>query len=356
MALSPNQNHTGQLADRQLLIRMINGGLITQLIHVAAQLGIADVLAEGAQTSEELARRVGAHPHALYRVLRALASLGVFAETPEGRFEMTALALPLQTNAPESLRALAIMWGETFWQPYGELLQSVRTGEVAFTHVHGMGLFDYLQHHPQAGEIFHAAMTNLTRPHAAAVLAAYDFTDILTVVDVGGGNGTLVAAILHAYPQMRGVLFEQADVLAGARQTLENAGVLSRCALESGDFFQEVPHGGDAYLLKDIIHDWEDARAIAILENCRRAMGARSKVLLIERAMPVGNAPAPGKLIDITMLTITGGLERTEVEYRDLLARAGLRLNRVLPTASEMIVIEGVPTLRRDNEGQRRDS
>jgi len=343
MALSPTQNPTNQLSDRQLLIQMISGGFITQLIHVAAQLGIADMLADGAQSSEELAHRVGVHPRALHRVLRALASLGLFAETPEGRFEMTALALPLQSNTPESLRALAIMWGETFWRPYGELLQSVRTGEVAFTHVHGMGLFDYLQHHPQAGEIFHAAMTNLTRPHASAALAAYDFTDISTVVDVGGGNGTLLAAILHAYPQMRGVLFEQVDVLASARQTLESAGVLPRCVLEGGDFFQEVPHGGDAYLLKDIIHDWEDARAIAILENCRRAMGERSKLLLIERAMPAGNAPAPGKLIDITMLTITGGLERTETEYRDLLARAGLRLNRVLPTASEMVVIEGVP-------------
>ena len=162
------------------------------------------MLAEGAHSSEALAHRVGAHPRALYRVLRALACLGLFAETPEGRFEMTPLALPLQTNAPESLRALAIMWGETFWRPYGELLQSVRTGEVAFRHVHGMGLFDYLQHHPQAGEIFHAAMTNLTRPHAAAVLTAYDFTDIATVVDVGGRNGTLLSAILHAYPQMGG--------------------------------------------------------------------------------------------------------------------------------------------------------
>src|SRR6266545_5517079 len=235
MALFPNQNHTGQLADRQLLIRMINGGLITQLIHVAAQLGIADVLAEGAQTSEELARRVGAHPHALYRVLRALASLGVLAETPEGRFEMTALALPLQTNAPESLRALAIMWGETFWQPYGELLQSVRTGEVAFTHVHGMGLFDYLQHHPQAGEIFHAAMTNLTRPHAAAVLAAYGFTDILTVVDVGGGDSSRLP------PDAGGVVRAGGRARQCTADVGERGGVIALCAGERGFFPGATP-------------------------------------------------------------------------------------------------------------------
>jgi precorrin-6B methylase 2 len=196
---------------------------------------------------------------------------------------------------------------------------------------------------PQAGELFNEAMTNLTRPHAAAVLAAYDFAGIRTLADVGGGNGTLIAAILAAYPHLQGILFEQRDVLDSARQTLERAGVLSRCTLTEGDFFQSAPQGCDAYVLKDIIHDWEDERALVILENCRQAMGAGGKLLLVERAVPLGNAPAAGKLIDVAMLAITGGCERTEAEYHDLLARAGFQLTRVVPTPSEMVIVEAVP-------------
>jgi hypothetical protein len=343
MSLSPDEPPAHQAADREILIQMITGSLVAQLVHVAARLGIADLLADGARSSEELASLVGAHPRSLYRVLRALAGLGLFAERPDGRFELTPLAAPLQAGAPESLRALAIMWGDTLWPCYGDLLHSVRTGDVTFQHVYGMGLFAYLQHHPQAGEVFNEAMTNLTRPHAAAVVAAYDFAGITTLADVGGGNGTLIAAILAAYPHMQGILFEQRDVLDSARQTLEREGVLPRCTLTEGDFFQVVPRGCDAYILKDIIHDWEDERALVILENCRQAMGAGGKVLLIERALPTGNAPAAGKLIDVAMLAITGGCERTEAEYGDLLARAGLQLTRVVPTPSEMVVVEAVP-------------
>ena len=173
-------------------------------------------------------------------------------------------------------------------------------------------------------------MTNLTQPHATAVLRAYDFTGFTRIVDIGGGNGTLLAAILQAYPQMRGVLLDRAEVLTRARQTLDSMGPLSRCELVDGDFFQKVPNGGDAYMLKDIIHDRDDDRAITILKNCRHGMSEGSKVLLIERALPPGNIPAPGKLIDITMLTITGGCERTEAEYHDLLVRAGLTLHKVI--------------------------
>jgi precorrin-6B methylase 2 len=322
---------------------MISGGLLTQLVHVAAELRLADLLADGAKSSDELARMAGVHPRALYRVLRALAGLGVFAETSDGRFELTPLALPLQDGAPDSLRSLAIIWGTALWPAYGELAHSVRTGAVAFEHVHGMGLFDYLQRHPAAGEIFNEAMTNFTRPHAAAVVAAYDFAGTSTLVDIGGGNGSLIAAILAAHPQMRGILFEQRDVLDRARGTLEREGVLSRCTLVEGDFFQAVPEGADAYILKDIIHDWEDERAVVILQHCRQAMRADGKLLLVERAVPAGNASAAGKLIDITMLSVTGGCERTEREYRDLLARVGLKLTRVVPTASEMVVVEAVP-------------
>jgi precorrin-6B methylase 2 len=343
MSLRPNEPPSHQASDREILIQMISGSLVAQLVHVAARLGIADLLADGAKSSEELASRVGAHPRSLYRALRALASLGLFAETPDGRFELTPLALPLQAGAPESLRALAIAWGDTFWPCYGELLHSVSTGDVAFQHVHGMGVFAYLQQHPRAGEVFNEAMTNLTRPHAAAVLAAYDFADITTLADIGGGNGSLIAAILAAYPRMRGIIFDQQTVLDSARRTLEREGILPRCTLTAGDFFQSVPQGCDAYVLKDIIHDWEDERAVVILENCRQAMRAGGKLLLVERAVPTGNAPAAGKLIDVAMLAITGGCERTEAEYRDLLARAGLHLTQVVPTPSEMVVVEAIP-------------
>jgi hypothetical protein len=215
-----------------------------------------------------------------------------------------------------------------------------------------MGVFAYLQQHSQAGEVFNEAMTNLTRPHAAAVLAAYDFAGITTLADIGGGNGSLIAAILTAYPHMRGILFDQQDVLDSARRTLEREGVLPRCTLTAGDFFQSVPYGCDAYVLKDIIHDWDDERALVILENCRQAMRADGKLLLVERAVPAGNAPGAGKLIDVAMLAITGGCERTEAEYGDLLARAGLRLTRVVPTPSEMVVVEAVPAESKANRSQ----
>ena len=323
------------------LRQMITGCLITQLVYVVAKLGIADHLAAGPRTASELAAAAEVHPEALYRVLRALASLGVFAEDTAGRFALTPTAAPLQRDAPDSLQGFALFWGETLWPACGGLLHSVRTGQPAFEHLHGMGVFEYLPQHPQAAEIFDRAMTNLTRSFAPSVVAAYDFGPIRTLVDVGGGQGTLLAAVLKAHPHMRGVLCDRPEVLASARRALAAEGVLDRCELVRGDFFTAVPEGGDAYMLKDILHDWDDRRAIAILENCARAMKPAAKLLIVERSLPGPNAAAPAKLVDITMLAVTGGRERSQEEYAELFGRAGLRLARVVPTASEMVIFEG---------------
>lgn len=322
--------------------QMVTGCLVSQLTYVAAKLGIADRLADGPKTAAQLAAAVDAHPQSLYRVLRALAALGVFVEDADGRFALTQLAGPLRREAPDSLHAFALMWGETFWSACGSLLHCVRTGQTAFDHLHGMGAFEYMRQHPQAAEIFDQAMSNLTRVQAAAVVGAYDFSGVQTLVDVGGGKGTLLAAVLRAHPGMRGVLYERAEVLPAARKALEGEGILGRCELRRGDFFASVPEGGDAYTLKDVVHDWDDERASAILANCARAMGPRAKLLLIERGLPPRNVLGPGKMVDVVMLAMTGGRERSEPEYADLLSRAGLRLARVVPTGSEPMVLEAV--------------
>jgi len=323
------------------LRQMITGCLVTQLVYVAAKLGIADHLAAGPRSASELATAAEVHPQALYRVLRALASLGVFAEDRDGRFSLTPAAAPLLRDAPDSLQAFALFWGETLWPACGALLHSVRTGQPAFEHLHGMGVFEYLPQHPQAAEVFDRAMTNLTRSFAPSVVAAYQFRSIGTLVDVGGGQGTLLAAILKANPGMRGILCDRLEVLASARSALAAEGVLDRCELVRGDFFAAVPEGGDAYLLKDVLHDWDDSRAVAILRNCARVMEPAGKLLIVERSLPGANAPAPAKLVDITMLAVTGGRERSQEEYAELFGRAGLRLARVVPTASEMVIFEG---------------
>jgi hypothetical protein len=322
---------------------MITGLRKTQLLYVAAKLGIADLLQEGAKSSDELAHAVGAHPRALYRVLRALAGLGVFAETPEGRFALTPLATLLQSGVPGSQRASAIWWGERWqWQAYGALLYSVQTNRSAFEHAHGMPFYTYMDQHADAAASFNAWMMSATAPDAATIATAYDFSRIATLIDVGGGQGVLLTTLLHAYPQMRGVLFDLPTVVEGAREAMASAGVADRCTLAAGDFFTEVPRGGDAYTLKQVIHNWDDARAIALLKNCRQAMAPGARLLLIERIIAPDHGPAPA-LLDITVLVNTGAGGRTEAEYRVLLTAAGFTLTTIVPTLSGLSIIEGAP-------------
>ena len=323
---------------------MIGGARATQLVYVAAKLGIADLLKDGPKGCDELSQSLGTHPQTLYRVMRALPSLGVFSENEDGRFELTSLGELLQTGAPGSLRGFAVMTGEEwFWRSYGDLLHGVLTGETAFDHVHGRGLFEYLEQDSEAAQVFHEAMTSLSGPQSTAVVAAYDFSGIGKIVDVGGGRGTLMSAILKANPKMHGVLYDLPSVIEHATSHLVAEGVADRCELVAGSFFESVPRGGDAYILKWIIHDWDDRRAVEVLRNCRRAMADSVRLLLVERLVSKEKRGASAKLADITMLVIPGGRERTEDEYSTVLNAASFRLTRILPTESELNIIEGVP-------------
>jgi hypothetical protein len=329
-----------------VLMSLITGTWITQAIYVAAKLSLADRLKDGPTRSDELAKLVGADAGALYRLLRALAGVGIFRETEPGSFELTPLASCLRSDVPDSLQAVAILYGEPWHRAaWSSVVHSVRTAQPAFDHVAGEPIFEHLQKHPDLAATFDQAMTNFSSMASGAVLAAYDFTGIRKLVDVAGGHGSLLAAILKANPQMRGVLFDMPTVIDGARrkQHLEQAGVADRCELVGGDFFKDVP-GGDACLMKHIIHDWSDDHALKILKNCRRALPADGRLLLVEMVIPPGNEPHFGKLLDLEMLVMTqGGRERTETEYRSLLAKAGFQLTRIVPTRSPACIIEGKP-------------
>jgi len=316
----------------------------TQMLYVAAKLGIADQLGSGPRHADELAAAVGAHPRALYRVLRALSHVGVFAEDDQRNFRLTPMAELLRADAPGSLRAFALSYGESWWwTPWGRLLENVRTGKTAFDQAMGQGLFEYLAQHPDAAAIFNANMTSMTARELPEIVTTYDFGGEGVLVDVGGGHGALVSAILQAGGRAKAVLFDQPAVIDGARAHLAAAGVADRCTLVAGSFFESIPPGGDTYTLKDIIHDWDDERAVAILRNCRRAMAMNAKLLLIERVLPSDGEPAIGKMIDVTMMVQTGGLERTEEEYRVLLEQAGFGLRRVVFTHSAASVLEAIP-------------
>jgi hypothetical protein len=331
-----------------VLSQLLRGSLVTQLIHVAATLGVADLLRDGSKSCHELAEALRVDPGALYRVLRALASIGIFAETDPHWFALTPLAQPLQTDVPGSLRASAMLYGEPWWwRACGDLLHSVQTGQPAFDHVHGESLFAFLRHAADAAALFNDHQTNMTRQDAAAVVNAYGFRECARVVDVGGGHGALTAAILKACSWTTAILFDQPAVIEGAKQRLCAEGLTDRCDCVAGDFFESVPAGGDVYVLKDIVHDWDDDRATAILRQCRRAIAqapeSSAKLLVVEKVIPPGNTPFPGKLTDITMLLVAGGRERTANEYETLLNEAGFALMRIVPTSSPASVIEAIP-------------
>src|ERR687886_1390198 len=275
-----------ETSPRDTLLRMTNAFQVSQAIHVAAALGIADLLEDGPKSVDELAETTGTHAPTLYRLLRALASVGIFIETDDGRFGLTPLAEYLRTDTPGSLRAFVRLIGQqSFWRSWGHLLHSVRTGEPAFRKVHGTGPFEYWAGHPEEAAVFDAAMTSHSSGVVDAVVRSYDFSGIRVLLDVGGGEGVLLAAILAANPSLRGILFDQPHVVGTAGALLEWAGVADRCEVVGGSFFEAVPVGADAYLLKSVIHDWDDAAAIEILRACRAAMAVRGKLLVVERVV-----------------------------------------------------------------------
>lgn len=317
------------------LRRLVNGYQASQAIHVCAKLGIADLLADGPRSVEELAAATGSHPASLDRLLAALAAIEITHEGEDGRFALGPLGDGLRSDQPNSIAGWAAFIGEpSYWQAWGDLLHSVQTGDNAFRHIHGTDPWTYRARHPEQSAVFDRAMTSLSRQVIAGVLAAYDFRRFATVVDVGGGNGALLAAILVAQPAMRGILFDQPHVVAGAGGLLSEMGVDDRCEVVSGSFFESVPAGGDAYLLKSILHDWEDDDCIAILRVCREAMPPGATLLALERALGPANERPDSKLSDLNMLVGPGGRERTAAAYAALFAAAGLRFAGETPSAS----------------------
>jgi hypothetical protein len=327
----------------QQLTQMITGSWVSRAIYVAAKLRIADHLKDGPREAEGLAAAAGVAPGPLYRLLRALAGVRVFAQEADGRFRLNPLAELLREGGTESLRAVAVLIGEEHERCWDDLLETVRTGEPAFDRLYGRPYFDHLGGHPEQARTFDAAMTSFSGRAMRALLDAYDLSDVATLADVGGGLGTNLAAALGRYPALRGLLFDRPQVVARARPLLQEAGLADRCRVEGGDFFEAVPGGADAYLLGHILHDWDDARAGLILDNLRRAMAAGAKLLLLEHVLPEGDGQAFGKLLDLHMMVLLGGLERTEAEYRRLFAAHGFRLTRVVPTAGDLSVVEGRP-------------
>jgi hypothetical protein len=337
-----NQPGSANLPPPVAMLQMISGFWISRAIYIAAKLGIADHLREVHRTADELAAATGTHAPSLYRVLRALASVGVFAEDGNGRFALTPLGATLQTDVPGSMRAFAtVELGEEHYPAWGDLMHSVKTGEIAFDHVFGMPVWEYFAQHPDNAKTFNDAMTGMTLAVNDAVLSAYDFSSIRKIVDVGGGHGSLITSILKLNPHMKGVLFDAKPVIEGARRRVEAEGLTNRCGVVAGDFFESVPGGGDAYILKWIIHDWDEKRSVTILKNCHRAMVENAKLLLIEAVVPPGGEAHISKFVDLNMLVMTGGRERTADEYRSLLETSGFRLTRIAATDSPMSVIEG---------------
>jgi hypothetical protein len=316
---------------------------VSRIVHLAAELGLADHLAAGPLTADELASRTKTHAPALYRVLRTLASLGLFTEDTTRRFSLTPMGEALKTGASGSARATILtLGGEPVSAAWQQLIYSVRTGKPAFEQVHGKPIFAWLAEHPNDAALFGETMIGFHGAEPAAVASAYDFSGFSTVVDVGGGTGNLLTTILGKHSQPRGVLFDMPHVASEATALIKTRGLSDRVRVEVGDFFQTVPKGGDVYLLSHVIHDWSEEQCQTILANCRRAMKADSRLLLIEMVLPPGDAPHPGKLLDMMMLVAPGGQERTADEYRTLLKSSGFRLVQVIPTNSAVSIVEAV--------------
>jgi hypothetical protein len=334
--------------DAVSLMQLATAFRASRAIYVATHLGIADLLASEPKSSEQLASATKTHPSSLRRLMRALCAVGIFREAEPDRFDLAPMGSLLRSDAPGSMRVgVLFLAGDTGWRVWGDLLFSVRTSEAAFDHVLGMQTFDYWASHPKEATIHDEFMANTSAAVAASVLTAYDFSAFRTVCCVGGGTGLLIAEILAGHPKAQGILFDLPHVVAGAREVLESRNVLDRCRTEIGSFFESVPTGAECYLLKYIIHDWDDARAATILANCRKAMQRNSTLLIIDHVLPERLEPVrsiAGFMTDLEMLVRTpGGRERTEEQFGALLAGAGFELKRVIPTASPLSLVEARP-------------
>jgi O-methyltransferase len=337
--------HDHDMEPTQQLRTMVNAYQVSQALHVAATFGISDLLAAGPRGVTDLALATGTHAPTLVRLMRALEAAGVYASDPDGRYANTELGEQLRSDAPGSLGGWTAFIGRpNHWQAWAGLADSVRTGDSAFEAQQGMSVWEYRKQHPEEQVIFDAAMTAMSGSIADGVVEHYDFRRFETIVDVGGGAGKLLAAILQRYPDLRGVLFDQPDVVAGAGPILADAGVSDRCETVGGSFFESLPTGADAYLMKAVIHDWADAESIDILRTCRRAMPDSGALLLVEQLIGQGPDPVRTAFSDLNMLVGPGGQERTLEEYGALFAASGFELTGATETGTFVFVIEAVPT------------
>jgi SAM-dependent methyltransferase len=326
------------------LIQMGIAYWTSQLVFVAAQLGLADHLGTGPRTSDDLARELGLDAAAFHRYLRTLAGLGVVTEVDRRVFGLTPLGEALKKDAPGSARAsILILGGPVGTKSWGELLYSLQTGKTGFEKLVGKNLFEYLAQHPAEASLFSETMVGFHGAEPAAVAAAYDFSRFGTVVDVGGATGNMLVNILKRHSRPRGVLYDLPHVVADAPAFLASRGMAERVSIESGSFFESVPAGHDAYILSHIIHDWDEARCQTILQNVRRAMKPDGRLLIVEMVLPEDDSPHPGKMLDMMMLVGPGGQERTPSEYEQILRPAGFDLARVVPTQSAVSVVECAP-------------
>jgi hypothetical protein len=323
------------------LVEMAMANWISQILYVGAKLSLADHLAKGPMSADQIAKITESDPTSLYRLMRTLASLGIMTEDDAHRFSLTPLGEAMKTGAPGGARATILTIASPWWvNGFAHLMYSVQTGKPGFEKMCGMPVFDWFADHPEEASLFNETMVGIHGAEPAAVAAAYDFSGLKTIIDVGGGTGNLVTTILASNPGSRGILYDLPHVGQDAPALIHARGLADRATFEKGNFFESVPAGGDAYMLSHVIHDWSEEQCLTILGNCRRVMNPNSRLLIIEMVLPEGNAPHPGKILDMMMLVGPGGRERSEEEYRTLLSKAGLRLTQVVPTESPVSVIE----------------
>lgn len=337
--------HRGPVDTSSQMLQLLNAFLTVQALHVAATLGIPDLLAKGPASADELASTADAHSPSLYRMLRMLTGVGVVRVEPNGQFSLTALGETLRSDGPDSVRDWALYAGAPEpWEAWGRLRDTVMTGECGYVVAHGVPTYEYLAGHPELAGPFDRWMSRQSDQHNAAILAAFDFSAFATVADIGGGQGSTLAAILQANPAVRGILVDLPQVVAST-SPLAAAGVGDRCEVIGDDILEEVPEGADLYLLKRVLMIWGDDEATRALANCARAAGSEGRILVVEMVMPDGNEPSPAKSFDLLMMLANpGGRVRTEAEFRDLFSAAGLRLSRVIATSSPNSLLEGVLT------------
>jgi hypothetical protein len=334
---------TAVLPPHAQLIQMATAYWVSRMVYAAARIGLADHLADGPKSAAELAAPTGTHASALHRLMRALASLGLLSEVANDRFVLAPLGEALRSGAPGSARATTLaLAGDWWWRGWSQFVYCLETGKTAMEKEFGTTVFEYLAQNPEEASYFNEAMIGFHGDEPVAVASAYDFSGCETIVDVGGGSGNLLAAVLERHPQTRGILVDLQHVTRQARALIESRGLAERLTIEVVNFFERVPAGGDAYLLSHVIHDWNEDECLTILRNCRKTMKPGSRLLIVEMVLPLGNTPHPGKLLDLAMLVMPGGQERTEDEYRVLLNKAGLCLTRVMPTQSAVSVMEAV--------------